>query len=182
MVAEWGLVQSVSIDDVVWRGLSMIDPPRCPKKWACSVASWFGHWQDNITGWQLKVSVQLMYSWTSTSVLQGYRLGAVGVVPFENQVSIMIFQFCQHITFHMIYEWFNCAISRPVYGPKHSWPSVTVAFYSMADVGISTWKDFLSVDCPVGSNINGGYAHNSLASMTLKSRDLLLINNPINRA
>ena len=60
-------------------------------------------------------------------------------------------------------------------------PSVTVAFYSMAGVGISTWRDFLSVDCPVGSNINGGYADNSLASMALKSRDLLLINNPIKR-
>ena len=60
-------------------------------------------------------------------------------------------------------------------------PSVTVAFYSMADVGIPTWRDFLSVDYPVGSNINGGYADNSLASMALKSRDLLLINNPINQ-
>ena len=39
-------------------------------------------------------------------------------------------------------------------------PSVTVAFYSMAGVGISTWRDFLNVDCPVGSNINGGYADN----------------------
>ena len=61
-------------------------------------------------------------------------------------------------------------------------PSVTWAFYLMAGVGISTWRDFLSVDCPVGSNINGGYVDNSLASMALKSRDLLLINNPTNRA
>ena len=35
-------------------------------------------------------------------------------------------------------------------------PSVTVAFYSMAGVGISTWRDFLGVDCPVGSSIIGG--------------------------
>ena len=34
---------------------------------------------------------------------------------------------------------------------------LTVAFYSMAGVGISTWRDFLSVNCPVGSNINGQY-------------------------
>ena len=81
----------------------------------------FGHWQDNITGWELKVSVQLMYSWTSTSVIPGYRLGAVVVVPLENQGNILIFQFCYHITFHMIYEWLNCVISRPVYDPKHSW-------------------------------------------------------------
>ena len=68
-------------------------------------------------------------------------------------------------------------------------PSMTVTFDSMARVGISTWRDFFSVDFdlaslmfPVGSNIDGGYADNSLASMTLKSRDLLLINNPITRA
>ena len=58
-------------------------------------------------------------------------------------------------------------------------PSVTVAFYSMADVGIPTWRDFLSVDCPVGPNINGGYADDSLARL---ARDLLLINNPINQS
>ena len=61
-------------------------------------------------------------------------------------------------------------------------PSVTVALYSMAGVGISTWRDFLNIDCPVESNINGGYADNSLASTTLKSRDLLLINNQINQS
>ena len=91
---EWGIVQSISID---------------------------GYLQDNITGWEWKVSVQLMYYWTSTSVLLGCGLGAAVILPVENQVNITIFQYCCHITFHTIYEWLDCAISRAVYGPKHSW-------------------------------------------------------------
>ena len=63
-----------------------------------------------------------LFSWcTSNYVLLGFRLGAVVVIPLENQVNILIFQFCCHITFRMIYEWLNCAFSRPVYGPMHSW-------------------------------------------------------------
>ena len=137
MVVEWGLVQSVSIDDVVWQVWSILQDVL--KNELVQLHLDFGHWQDNITGWELKVSVQLMYSWTSTYVLQGYRLGAVGVVPLENQVNILIFQFCRHITFHMIYEWLNCAISRPVYGPKHSW--------AISDCGIllDGWRWYLNL-------------------------------------
>ena len=129
------------------------------------------------------VSVQLMYSWTSTSVL----LDCSAVVV--NQVKITIFQLCGHIAFHTIYAWLNCVVSRPVVQSmvqSTAEPSMTVTFDLMARIGISAWRDFLSAYfdlasplCPVGSNIGGGYADNSLASMTLKSRDLLLINNPI---
>ena len=164
----------------------MTDPLTCLQIWTCSVASYFGHLQDNIRVWELKVSVQLMHSWTSRSVLPGCGLSAVAIISVENQVNIKIFQFCCHITLHTIYECLKCAISRPVYGPKHSWAINDCDIWLAC---IWTWRDFFSVDldldslmCPVGSNINGGYADNSLASMTLKSRDLLLINNPITSA
>ena len=81
----------------------------------------FGHWQDNIMGWERKVSVQLMYSSTSTSVLPGCGLGAVVIVPVEYQVNIMIVQLCYHIIYYAIYEWLNCVISWSSYGPKHRW-------------------------------------------------------------
>ena len=104
----------------LWHRLSMIDPPNVLKNELVQLHFDFGHWQDNITGWELKVSVRLKYSWKSTSVLPGYRLGTVVVVPLENQLNILIFQCCCHVTFHMIYEWLNCVISRPVYSPKHN--------------------------------------------------------------
>ena len=89
----------------------------------------------------------------------------------------------------MIYSWLNCAISRPVgqsMVQSTAEPSLTMTFDLVARIGISTWRDFLSADfdlaslmCPVGSNSDVGYADNSLVSMTQKSRDLLLIKNPI---
>ena len=113
----------INIDcDIVLNGLSMTNRPICPQKLACSVASFFfGHWQDNIMGWERKVSVQLMYSSTGTSVLPGCGLGAVVIVPVEYQVNIMIVQLCYHIIYYAIYEWLNCVISWSFYGPKHRW-------------------------------------------------------------
>ena len=140
MVVEWGLVQSVSIDDVVWRGISMIYPPRCPKKWACSVASWF--W--SLTRQHHGVGVE---SLCSVDVLLNKCFCPLGLqtwccrrsTPWKSGEHLDLSVLLPHNISHDLYEWLNCAISRPVYGPKHSW--------AISDCGILLhgWRWYLNL-------------------------------------